>query len=195
MDAGRSDEELVAAHRGATVAGEREETVNELFRRHYAKVAYWCLRLTGDREWAADLAQEVFVKAFRHLDSYQGTSKFSTWLYSIARNHCWSEIRARQSRAEDLGDAPLFELPDTADTPYAAAEKADALRMLRELVNSTLDEMEKKVVMLYYSEELSLDAITRMLELRNASGAKALLVAARRKLERAVRQMKARAGK
>ncbi len=195
MGEGRSDEELVATYRAATGAGEREDTINELFRRHYARVAYWCLRLTGDREASADLAQEVFVKAFRHLDSYQGTSKFSTWLYSIARNHCWSEIRARQSRAEDLGDVPLFELVDAADTPYAALEKADAARLLRELIEGALDEMEKKVVVLYYSEELSLDAITRLLELKNASGAKAYLVSARRKLDRAVRQMKARAGK
>src|SRR5216683_2280430 len=85
-----SVEELVAQARALAGSQEGDRLANELFRRHYSQVACWCLRSTGDRELAADLAQEIFVRAHQHLKSFQGQSKFSTWLYSIARNQCMS---------------------------------------------------------------------------------------------------------
>jgi hypothetical protein len=81
------DEELLAQYRSTADAGEREQYINELFRRNYARVARWCLRFAEDRERAADLAQEIFVKAYQNLASFQGQSKFTTWLFVIARNH------------------------------------------------------------------------------------------------------------
>ena len=99
---------------------EADSLWNELFRRHQGRVALWCLRLTGDREAAADLAQEVFLKAFRYLDSYRGDSKFSTWLYSIARNHCFNEIKSRAAKPEDAGE------PMLADLAAADARRAHA---------------------------------------------------------------------
>jgi hypothetical protein len=57
--------------------------IDELFRRHHRRVALWCLRLAGERETAADWAQEVFLIAYKNLGSFRGESKFSTWLYTI----------------------------------------------------------------------------------------------------------------
>src|SRR5438309_10429519 len=107
-----SDEELVAKYRAGAGRREADSLWNELFRRYHGRVALWCLRLTGDRDSAADLAQEVFLKAFRYLDSYRGDSKFSTWLYSITRNHCFTEIKSRASAPEDLGEPLLAEAVD-----------------------------------------------------------------------------------
>src|SRR5437764_8531011 len=105
-----SDEDLVSQYRGQAGSPQADALLNELFRRHHGRVALWCLRLTGDRESAADLAQEVFIKAFRNLDSFRGESKFSTWLYSIARNHCFNEIKSRATRPEQAGELALAEL-------------------------------------------------------------------------------------
>src|SRR5689334_6802663 len=107
-----SDEELVAKYRSGAGSAHCEHWLNELFQRHHSRVALWCLRMTGDRESAADLAQEVFLKAFRHLDSYRGDSKFSTWLYSIARNHCFTEIRSRATAPQEVGEPLLLEFAD-----------------------------------------------------------------------------------
>src|SRR4051794_24697093 len=107
-----SDEDLVAQFRAGVGSREADALWSELFRRHQARVALWCLRLTGDRESAADLAQEVFLKAFRYLDSYRGDSKFSTWLYSIARNHCFNEIKSRAAKPEDTGESMMAEIAD-----------------------------------------------------------------------------------
>src|SRR5438270_1332254 len=89
-----SDEELVEFFR-AGIAPQRDRFLNHLFERHHSRVAAWCYRMTGDVDEATDLAQEVFLKAFQHLESFRGQSKFTTWLYSIARNHCMDALKSR----------------------------------------------------------------------------------------------------
>jgi RNA polymerase sigma-70 factor (ECF subfamily) len=186
-----SDEELVARRRAQPGSPEAERCLNELFQRHHARVALWCLRLTGDRESAADLAQEVFLKAFRYLDSFRGDAKFSTWLYSIARNHCYNELKARAAAPEHIGEPVLAEFADQSPNAHSQLERANSARMLHELVESSLSPIEARVLKLHYVEELSLDAITRLLNLENTSGAKAYIVSAKRKLARAAEQWKA----
>src|SRR6476659_2749032 len=114
-----ADEELAARYQGAANSDEREPYIDELFRRNYAKVARWCLRFAADREAAADLAQEVFARAYQNLHSFQGQSKFSTWLFSIARNHCLNAIRANSREAAeqkaDVEEEFLGEIPDTRE--------------------------------------------------------------------------------
>jgi RNA polymerase sigma factor (sigma-70 family) len=190
------DEELVARYRSAFDTREREEFVNELFRRNYSKVARWCLRFTDDRESAADLAQEIFARAYQNLSSFQGQSKFSTWLFVIARNHCLNAVRANARQATELtadgGEEILLDIADTAPTPYSHAESKSSAKMVRELLNEALDETEKAVFTLHYGDDLPLDAITRLLGLENQSGAKAFIVSAKRKLARLTQQWKAR---
>jgi RNA polymerase sigma-70 factor, ECF subfamily len=190
-----SDEALIARYRAEEGKAQAEECVNELFRRHHVKVARWCLSVTGDRESAADLAQEICVKAYRSLSYFKGQSKFSTWLYSITRNHCLNALRAKTSAPEmDTEETVVDTLPDMdSDSPLASVERKQQAEIARQLINETLDETEKKVFTLHFGEELPLDAITRMLKLENASGAKAYMVSAKRKLDRAARRWKARA--
>ncbi len=190
-----SDEALIARARAEADKSATELYLNELFRRHHVKVARWCLSVTGDRESAADLAQEVCAKAYQNLSYFKGQSKFSTWLYSITRNHCLNALRSRSNAPEmDSDEAVMETLPDMgSDSPLASVERKQQAEIARQLINETLDETEKTVFTLHFSEELPLDAITRLLKLENASGAKAYLVSAKRKLDRAARRWKARA--
>ena len=188
-----TDEELVASYRAHPEAAPGQASLNELFQRHHTKVAAWCFRLTGDRESAADLAQDVFLKVFRNLESFRGNSKFSTWLYSIARNHCFNELKARASRPQMADESALPEIAGKSQTdPLAQLEREVSAQTVREMIQATLDETETQVMTLHYAEELPLDAITKLLRLENPSGAKAYIVSARRKLSRAVSQGKAR---
>ena len=66
-----SDEELIERYRAASGTPAGEAFIDQLFHRHHQRVAAWCYRMTGDVDSAADLAQEVFLKAFRRLDSFQ----------------------------------------------------------------------------------------------------------------------------
>ena len=190
-----SDEELVAQYR-VDDASTRDQYINELFRRNYSKVGRWCLRFTDNRESAADLAQEVFVKVYQNLNSFQGQSKFSTWLFSIARNHSLNMVRANARNAAELKaevEEGFFDaVPDLGISAHAAMEQQASAEMVRDLLNDALDETEKTVFTLHYAKSSSLATITTMLGLENQSGAKAYIVSAKRKLARLAQQWKAR---
>jgi RNA polymerase sigma-70 factor (ECF subfamily) len=181
-----SDEQLVERYRAERGSPAGASRLDELFRRHRTKIATWCFRLTGDIDGAADLAQDVLMKAFQRLDSFRGESRFTTWLYSIARNHCMDELRSRQARFEETLEATLQDLADSRLEDFSVSlEREESERVVRQLIRETLDETESKVMTLHYVEELSLDSITRLMGLTNESGSKAYIVSARRKLTRA----------
>jgi len=185
------DEELLAQAQRSPEASKQRELLDDLFRRYHSRVALWCFRVTGDRESAADLAQEIFLKVQRGLDSFRGDAKFSTWLYSITRNHCLNYANRRAARGESATE-PLEEIDVPAEDRFdLRLERNEEMRQMRELVAETLDETEQRVMTLHYGEEMTLDAITRLLGLLNQSGAKAYVVSARRKLKTAVARWRA----
>lgn len=184
-----SDEELLAEARRLR-GGEREALVNELFARHYERVARWCLRFTGNRDSAADLAQDVFLKAHRHLDSFRAASRFSTWLYSIVRNESFSRLQRRPPPSDS--EEVLADIAAADAGPEELADRSQRGQYVRELLTATLDRLERAVFVLHYGEGMPLDAITRLLRLDNTSGAKAYIVSARRKLAKAAQRIRAR---
>jgi RNA polymerase sigma-70 factor, ECF subfamily len=163
-----------------------------LFRRHYQKVVRWCLRFAGNRDDAYDIAQGIFGKAYRNLESFRGGSKFSNWLYSITRSECLDFLNARSARPERVGEELLDEVPDGgALSADRVLEREGSARAVRALLDQSLGEIEKQVFTLHYGDDVPLKVITRLLGLTNRSGAKAYIVSAKRKLSRAVRQWKA----
>lgn len=187
-----SDEELVVRFQEESDPGRRAPFVDELFRRHHRRVGLWCLRFGADRESALDLAQEIFMRAYQALDSFHGSAKFSTWLYTVARNHCINAARSRSRRPEtELGDNLLQTLRSSAETPAQTFERQDKLSSAMALMERVLDPTERSVMLLHFEQELPLDVVTKMLKLDNASGAKAYLVSAKRKLDKAVRREQA----
>ena len=108
------DKELVEKARGGD-QGAFEQLVLD----NQNKVYALALRLVNDREEAADLAQEAFVKAWQGLASFQGESSFATWVYRLTTNLCIDYLR-KQKRRE--GVEPAVSLDD-ADSGWA--EPAD----------------------------------------------------------------------
>lgn len=183
---GLTDEELIERWQAEAGSVNAEPFLAELFRRHQTKVAAWCYQITGDVNSAADLAQEVFLKAFQGLQSFRRGSKFTTWLYAIARNRSLDELRSIKRRVEGTSEEMPEDLGDwrteSADSVIQQREAAD---LMKRMLQESLDETENKVMILHYVDELPLDAINRLLDLTNTSGAKAYIVSARRKLKRA----------
>lgn len=100
------DEALVAM----AAAGEAW-ALEELVRRYQERIFGLAIRLTGDREDAADVLQETFLALCRHLSSFRREARFSTWLYRVATNAALMQRRGRARRpAESLeGFLPRFE--------------------------------------------------------------------------------------
>jgi RNA polymerase sigma-70 factor (ECF subfamily) len=180
-----TDEELIERCQAAEEPAAGEAFLNVLFQRHHARVASWCYHITGDTNTAVDLAQDVFIKVFQGVRSFQRGSKFTTWLYSITRNHCLDELRSRKRQVEEQSAEP-DEINDwAAISADSAIEQRESRDLMRRLIRDSLDETEAKVMILHYIHELPLGAVSQMLGLTNESGAKAYIVSARRKLKRA----------
>lgn len=106
--------------------------------RHQKAIQRVCYRFTGNAEDAADLTQEVFVKAYRSLPKFRGTSAFSTWLYRIAVNACLSFKAARKNRTEEWDEDH-----DVVAEGPGVEEMVDA-RMSADHVRKALDTLPEK---------------------------------------------------
>jgi RNA polymerase sigma-70 factor (ECF subfamily) len=72
-----------------------ERAFGELVRRYDSRLVNFVYRTVGDRERAQDLVQETFVRVYRHLERFDQSKKFSTWIYTIASNLAKNELRNR----------------------------------------------------------------------------------------------------
>ena len=188
-----NDEEIMWALRNIGDRKLGDDLFAELFRRYEARVRSWCLRFTSDYNQTFDLMQEIFFKVYRNTHGYRGHSKFSTWLYSIVRNHCCNS--RKKKAAEPVECASLISdlhQDISAPDPYSALERNQSARLMWKLVSSALNPLEARVMSMHYVGEIPLAAITQELALSNPSGAKAYIVNARRKLNRALLQQKSR---
>ncbi len=151
-----ADEDLVAK---ASDHGER--AFAELLRRHQGKVRGLLLRLTSDRSLADDLAQEVFLRAYRGLHGFEGRARFSTWLYRIAYNVYLNH----RTRTRELAALPAgFEAGAVAPETTHSASRSDLRRDLDTAI-AALPERYRAVVMLYYLEDVSYPEISEILDL------------------------------
>lgn len=145
--------------------GDRE-AYSWLVERYKDLVFTICIRMLGNEMDAAEAAQDVFVKGYRSIGSFQEKSKYSTWLYRIAYNHCISVIR-RKVKVIDLVD----EIPEESEATgelngmelLSSEERSKYLRQAIE----TLPETDAVVVTLFYYEELSLEEIAGITGLSN----------------------------
>jgi RNA polymerase sigma-70 factor (ECF subfamily) len=177
-----SDEELIRRSREEPALASR--CLDILFERIYPRLAGWCLRYCRDADEAADLAQDVVMRACTRLDSFRLESRFSTWIYTISRRVAIDRGIARQrDDARRLPGEAAEELEDPTSTS-AVAELERIGDAVRDAMRDDLDPLEARVVYLHYVDGLSLPAITQLLDCRNKSGAKAYLVGGMRKLRK-----------
>lgn len=79
--------------------------MSKLLERYQHRVYSLCYRMTGQREWATDLAQDALVKVIEGLDSYDGRAKLSTWIIRVTMNVVLSRLRAEKHRRHISLDA------------------------------------------------------------------------------------------
>ncbi len=181
-----TDEQLVELYKTSQTLEEAKIYLEDLFARYENRVIVWCLRITGRREEASDLAQDVFLKVFRGLNDFKGESTFYRWLYQIARNHCINFLhRSKQTSTDQLEESTLLTLDGTRGKGISEeVERKEILNAFSKIVEKELDLLERKVLYLHFADGMQLPEITKMLNLNNKSGAKAYLVSAKRKIQR-----------
>jgi RNA polymerase sigma-70 factor (ECF subfamily) len=137
--------------------GDRE-AFDRLVERYQRDVYRLCYRYVGGHEDANDLAQEVFLRAWRSIGRFRGDSAFSTWLYRIGVNACLNHRALKRVPTQELPEA----LPDPARGALARAEAADDARRVRAAVDR-LPEKQRATVILKIYHDLSHEEVASIL--------------------------------
>lgn len=147
-----------------------ESAFAALVEENQKKVYALALRMVGDPEDAADLAQEAFLSAWKGLPQFQGTAAFSTWLYRLTTNACIDFLRreARRKRTgsvlslDDTGDGDSLELPDDRADPHRALEQQQTREQIAQAM-AKLSEEHRRVLALREVAGLSYAQIADLL--------------------------------
>lgn len=167
--AAAAEQEAVRQENLAIAAGlKRREAglLDQLITRYQHRLLRYLVYLTGNRELAEDLFQEVWMRVLVRGDQFNGKSRFDTWLFTIARNLVIDFRRKRTlSSLDELLEGPSdddrpmsFELADGQPTPFdSMATSEDRERVAKALLE--IDMLYREVLVLRFHEELSLQEI------------------------------------
>ena len=118
------------------------------------------------REDAEEVAQDVFVKAYRSLADFRGDSKFSTWLYTIVNTTCITFLRKKKLDVHSLDNEKVFEVADSKDSGFRAnlVEQKSRVNMVNQAI-SMLSADDAEIITLFYKAEQNLEEISKILRL------------------------------
>jgi RNA polymerase sigma-70 factor (ECF subfamily) len=151
-----------------------ERAFRELLDTYRDRVFNITFRMLGNRHEAEDVAQEVFITVFKTIESFREESKFSTWLYRVAVNHCKNRIKylaRRHDRDRDeldeataatgVNGAIGAPMPSAPDRQLAGAQME---KLIQDAI-ATLEEDQRILVVLRDVEDLSIEEICKITDL------------------------------
>jgi RNA polymerase sigma-70 factor (ECF subfamily) len=125
---------LTRTERLKWLASEKVDDFEALYRTHAPRLYALASRISGSSSEGEDLLQEIFLQAYRRLDSFRGEAALGTWLYRLAVNHCLDYVRSRRGKMTKMTttlDAERGQEPTSrADNP---AERLDLERAIGRL--------------------------------------------------------------
>lgn len=159
MHSGSDDMDIIAR----VLNGDRS-SYSVLVERYQNFVFTITLRYVKSREDAEEIAQDVFVKAYRSLADFKGASKFSTWLYTITTTTSITFLRKKKLEVHSLDNERVFEVADNVDGGMNAnqIEQKSKVQMVNEAINMLSPE-DAQVITLFYKGEQTLDEIAQIL--------------------------------
>jgi len=178
MSTGLNDNEIISK----VLSGDHQAYAT-LVNRYQNYVFTLTLRMIKSREDAEEVAQDVFIKAYKYLADFKGASKFTTWLYTIVNNTCISFLRKKKLDIHSLDNEKVFEVADNQDSGMRAnlVEQKSKLAMVNESIN-LLNPDDAQIITLFYKAEQSLEETARILGIET-NAAKVRLFRARTRLK------------
>ena len=161
MSTGLGDNEIISR----VLRGE-QGAYADLVNRYQGYVFTLVLRMIKSREDAEEVAQDVFVKAYRSLANFRGESKFSTWLYTITNTTCITFLRKKKLEVHSLDNEKVFEVADSRDSGFRPnmIEQKSRVSMVNRAI-AMLNPDDAEIITLFYKAEQSLDEIARILKI------------------------------
>ncbi len=136
-----------------------------LMERYEPKMMRYLTRFTRNREDVRDIAQEVFIKVYRNIQSFDWEQRFSPWIYRIAHNEAINNIKKKVREPMQFFDPEmLFPHPVAEESPQNDAERAELKKILEECMED-LDEKYKEVLELRYFEDMDYKDIAEVLKI------------------------------
>jgi RNA polymerase sigma factor (sigma-70 family) len=178
MSTGLNDNEIIKQ----VLSGDQQAYAG-LVNRYQNYVFTLTVRLIKNREDAEEIAQDIFVKAYRSLSDFRGESKFSTWLYTIVNTTCITFLRKKRLQTHSLDNEKVFEAADSVDSGLRAnqVEQKSRLNMVNSAI-ALLSADDAEIITLFYKAEQSLEEIGKILGL-DPKTAKVRLHRARQRLK------------
>jgi RNA polymerase sigma-70 factor, ECF subfamily len=156
-----SDEMLVES-----IADGDKGAMQTLYSRHHVGTYRFVLRIVRDRSLAEDLVSQVFLDVWRTAAHFEGRSKASTWILSIARFKALTALRQR--RFEDIDQAEVMQIADQGDTPETAFERSRTSALLRSCMER-LSAAHREIINLVYYHEMSVEEVGAMIGIPQAT--------------------------
>ena len=178
MSTGLNDNEIISK----VLSGDHQAYAG-LVNRYQNYVFTLTMRMIKNREDAEEVAQDVFIKAYKYLADFRGASKFTTWLYTIVNNTCISFLRKKKLEIHSLDNEKMFEAADSLDSGLRAnlVEQKSKLAMVNKAI-ALLNPADATIITLFYKGEQTLDEIAGILGLE-VNTAKVRLHRARTRLK------------
>lgn len=173
-----------------------QDAISVLYEKTYSKVYYTVKSMIKDEDAVFDIVQDAYIKAFTHLDSFQGDTKFLAWVRQIAANTArdWLKKKRPMLFAElesgDGQDTPVEELfPDerSEHLPDQIIDRKETEYLIREIIEE-LPEDQRAAIGMFYYEEMSVKEIAAAMGV-SESAVKSRLMYGRRKIEKKVREL------
>ena len=138
----------------------RREAFDVIVERHRRNVYQLCYRFMGNHEDASDLAQDVFVRAFKGLRNFKGDASLGTWLYRVGVNACLNRVATKRPTAEPIEAAQHIDARN--DDPLDAVLRAERAVVVRAAIQR-LPPKQRATLMLRVYQDLTHEEISRIL--------------------------------
>ena len=168
-----------------------QQAWEQIVRLHWRKVFNVAYKFVGKHDEAEDLTQDIFLKIFKSLDTFDRRANFQTWLISVSRNLCIDHYRSVRKERETIDrDVDPGDLSPVSHevSPYAALEQRDRVSLLREALNE-LPESLRTAVLLRDIRELTYQEIADSLHLPEGT-VKSRINRGRTELARQIKRLK-----
>jgi RNA polymerase sigma-70 factor, ECF subfamily len=137
----------------------------DIYNEHSRAIYYLALRFLGDPQKAEDATHDVFLKAFRKMDSFRGESSWRTWLYRITINHCRNLQQSWNDRHmfSNADDAVWDNAPAKTDSPFRVLETKELGQRIQKALDGLSDEY-RLLLLLVADEQLSYEQVGALTE-------------------------------
>ncbi|MDA1273465.1 MAG: sigma-70 family RNA polymerase sigma factor [Verrucomicrobia bacterium] len=146
------------------VQGE-DDALDRLMNRHAEKLFHYLIRIVRNEGDAEDIAQESFVRVYRHRDRFRPKLKFSTWLYAIATNLARDHLRWRSRRPQVSLNSPVNEtssemmdvIPSSSSTPGEMLEANERSAIIRHAIAALPEENRIPLILAEFEDRSQAD--------------------------------------